>query len=236
MTTALSISKQQRLRTLEKNIRDEAAKIQSSGLAIGQYLMEIRDDHLWKDDFESWNQYLKERAGELVGKSFLQAARLISAAEIAKRLPSSFIDETTVTATHLSELGRLAPNSGKNTSGGGCEKDYSRLRKGDVERVWKAASKKSGNDSPSVREVRKAVDADLGIDRAAKAKETRGKDGVDLIDYVETQITAIDRCRRNLKDIKRDSWKLFNADNPSSVKRLISACQSLIDVLKEVKL
>jgi hypothetical protein len=119
MTTALSISKQQRLRTLEKNIRDEAAKIQSSGLAIGQYLMEIRDDHLWKDDFESWNQYLKERAGELVGKSFLQAARLISAAEIAKRLPSSFIDETTVTATHLSELGRLAPNSGKNTSGGG---------------------------------------------------------------------------------------------------------------------
>lgn len=53
-----------------------------------------------------------ERAAELVGKSFAHSKTMIQAAEISKKLPeSSTVDCTTLNATHMTELGRLAPDA-----------------------------------------------------------------------------------------------------------------------------
>src|SRR5215831_3100149 len=141
--TDLTVSRKQRLRTLENQIRKAADEIQKNGLEIGRWLCEIRDDELWQEECESWSAYLKEKADELVGKSFSQAARLIRAAEVAERLPppGSSVNGTTLGPQHLDELGRLAPNVGKRDGVGGVEKDYSRLRTQDVARVLKSAAK-----------------------------------------------------------------------------------------------
>lgn len=169
----IAMNKKQRLRTLENQIRKAAETIQHNGLDIGRWLCEIRDDELWGDEYPSWNEYLKATADELVGKSFAQAANLIRAAEVSKRLPElSIIDNTELGPTHLAELGRLAPNV-SNGDSKGVEKDYSRLRTQDVARVLKVATEKAGGESPSVRDIRAAVDEDLGIDRTAKAKEAK---------------------------------------------------------------
>src|SRR5262245_16254136 len=141
----VTVSRKQRLRTLENQIRSAAEEIQKNGLEIGRWLCEIRDDELWTDDYASWNEYLKATADELVGKSFTQASYLIRAAEVAKRLPETISADvrTNLGASHLSELGRLAPTVGKEGERG-AEKDYSRLRKQDVARVLRAATEIAG--------------------------------------------------------------------------------------------
>src|SRR5262245_56954937 len=137
----VTVSRKQRLRTLENQIRTAAEEIQKNGLEIGRWLCEIRDDELWTGDYASWNEYLKAMADELAGKSFAQASALIRAAEIEKRLPGdiSLDVKTNLGPSHLSEIGRLAPTVGKDGERG-AEKDYSRLRKQDVARVLRAAT------------------------------------------------------------------------------------------------
>ena len=106
--------RRQRLRTLEESIRQAAEEIQRNGLVIGHALCEIRDEELWEGEYESWNEYLKEMAVQLVGRSFAQAALLMRAAEVDKRIPAnlSIVDKTELTPAYLAELGRLAPNVG----------------------------------------------------------------------------------------------------------------------------
>ena len=169
----LTTNRKQRLRTLEGNIRKNAESIQKNGLEIGRDLIEIRDDELWADDYQSWNQYLKDMADELVGKSFSQAKTLIDAAVVSEKVPERFLTSktgTTISASGIAELRRLAPrtDSAKNN-----EADYSKIRNKDVARVLKKAVEIAGNESPSVRDIRKAVDHDLGVDRSAKTKETK---------------------------------------------------------------
>ena len=154
---------------IEQHIAKCAESIRNNGLEIGRDLIEIRDNELWSDEYDSWNKYLKERATELVGKSFVQSVKFIRAAEISGRLPSKI--DVDLTPSHLVEIGRLAPNKGKDT--GGKEKDYSKLRKQDVARVIKAAAEIADSDTPSVRDIRKAVDDELGIDRAAERMERK---------------------------------------------------------------
>jgi hypothetical protein len=134
-------SRKQRLRTLENEIRKAAEEIQRNGLAIGRWLCEIRDDELWEEEYDSWSAYLRGVAEELVGKSFAQATSLIRAAEVERRIPANIsLDvKTSLEPSHLTELGRLAPNVGR-TDGPGAEKDYSRLRSQDIARVLKSAT------------------------------------------------------------------------------------------------
>jgi hypothetical protein len=125
--------RKQRLRTLENQIRLAAEQIEKNGLEIGRYLCEIRDDELWQGEADSWNQYLKQNVAELVKKSFTQAKALIQAAEIEKRIPESIRPDVrpNLGASHIAELGRLAPTVGKKDEPG-AEKDYSRIRPQDV--------------------------------------------------------------------------------------------------------
>lgn len=228
----LTVSKKQRLRALEKEIREASERMQKNGFEVGRYLCEIRDECLWEEEFESWNQYLRDRAVDLVGKSFSQAARLIQAAEVKKRIPANRIDA--ITPSHVLEIARLAPNVGKES--GGHEKDLSGLRKQDVERVLKHAEKIAGNESPSVSHVRQAVDHDLGIDRATKSRETKAKDnGIDLRDYIAARIGVVEAIREALEKIPDDAWERFNDDNPRLVKRLTTACKSLTEFLEGVE-
>src|SRR5262249_47406738 len=139
----------------------------------------IRDDELWAEDHPSWNEYLKTTAGELVGKSFTQAKIFIQAAEIDKRIPENIRPDVrpNMDASHYQELGRLVPKEGKKDAPGAA-KDYSKLKPQTVNRVLNQAAKHAtarNKDStkPSVQDVRKAVDEELGIDRAAQAQETK---------------------------------------------------------------
>jgi len=207
-----------------------AEEIQKNGLEIGRDLCEIRDEELWSDEYGSWNQYLKERAGELVGKSFAQAVKFIRAAEVAKRLPSKIDDD--LTPSHLTELGRLAPDKGKET--GGKEKDYSALKKQDVARVLKTATQLAGGDAPSVRDVRRAVDQELGIDRAAKAERTKEQhnQGINLEDYLRSVLGRIEGITNNLAKVPGESWTLLEESAPGLVTRVAVACDELAELLR----
>ena len=237
----MTVSRKQRLRTLENQIRKAAETIQTTGLDIGRWLCEIRDDELWQEEHESWNEYLKEMAEELVGKSFTQAARLIRAAEISKRIPESIssIDGTNLGPTHLDELGRLAPNVGRDGERG-AEKDYSKLRTQDVKRVLKVATELAGGEAPSVRDIRKAVDEDLGIDRAAQAKATkrqREEDSqvplhrflIDMTGRIQAEVGLLGPLAENA-----DAWKLLREEHPGVMKRFIGACESLADLIRRI--
>jgi hypothetical protein len=237
MTKALTANKHLRLRALEERIKESAGNIQKSGLQIGEWLIEIRDDELWADDHNSWGEYLKAIGEELVGKSFAQSTKLIQAAEIHRKLPdNSFIDETIIdglSATHMNELGRLAPTS-KKAAGAGVAKDYTKLRKGDIKRVLKKAVEISDSQTPSVRDIRKAVDADLGIDRAAKAKATQKKnnEGVDVAGYLLGKAGQIEVITERLAEIPADAWKLLEGSHPGLAERLATACDELAELLR----
>lgn len=228
---AVALNRKQRLRTLENHIRKCAEDIQKSGLEIGRDLCEIRDDELWVDEYGSWNQYLKERAGELVGKSFANCKLLIQSAEIGKRLPSG--NTCDLKYRHLTELNRLVPDKQKD-DGPGREKDYSRLRKQDVARVLKTATELAGGESPSVRDVRKAVDAELGIDRTSKAAETkeRSEAGIDLEEYLRQCEGRILGITKNLAKVPGESWKLLEESDPGLATRVAEACDELAELLR----
>jgi len=228
----------QRLQTLEQQIRKDSEALQKHGLRIGHALCEIRDNHLWAEEYDSWTQYLTDRAQELVGKSFVQSVKLIRAAEIQKRLPTRMLDDSSLTPSHLVEIGRLAPNAAKD-SGRGVEKDYSRLRKNDVARVLKSATKIAGDKTPSVQDLRKAVDHDLGIDRAAKAKGTKQKREEDaerpnLRDYITQETGSIQGVLENLRKVPQDAWHVFNDENLYFTNQFQTACAELTRFVSQV--
>jgi hypothetical protein len=236
----LATNRKQRLRTLEDEIRKASDSMYENGLEIGRHLCEIRDDHLWADEYESWNQYLKDKAEFLVGKSFTAATKLVQSAEIAKRLPSSInvYTESQLSASHMRELSRLVPDRTKGDGSPGREKDYSQLRKQDVARVLKKAAELSGTDSPSVRDIRKAVDIDQGIDRAAKAKDTKdtngkyGSDPFDLPNYLTTRRGLIEGITSNLAKVPGEAWEELAESHPKLAERLAEACDELASLLR----
>lgn len=233
----LSVDRKQRLRSLENSIRKAAGEIQKNGLEIGRYLCEIRDEELWSDSHESWNQYLKEMADDLVGKSFSQAANLIRAAEISRKIPNmstsrNGIDVNTITASHFSELARLAPTT-KNDEGAGTSKDYSKIRTPDIARVLKRAAEISEGEVPSVRDVRKAVDIELGVDRKPKQdNEPKQDNGIDLPVYLRQKIGQIEGITELLAEVPVDGWKQLEKSDPKLAERLATVCDGLAELLR----
>ena len=210
------MKREQRLHTLEDDIRQKAESIRQNGLEIGRLLIEIRDNELWRDNFDSWNQYLKVMAEELVGKSFTHSAKLIQAAEVSQKLSDNGLaGETTLTAKHLTELARLAPTAAKPDGGAGTAKDYSSLRKQDVARVLKRAVEFAESETPSVRDIRQAVDEDLGIDRVAEAKRRKELFDADRLEirepmlsvYVSQIISRIESATEDLEKIEPHAWE-----------------------------
>jgi len=81
-TMALTVSRKQRLRELEKEIRSGMEEFYYTGMK----LKEIRDDELYKEDgFETWEKYCLER-WELARS---HVKRLIIASEYRDKLPKA---------------------------------------------------------------------------------------------------------------------------------------------------
>ena len=83
--------------------------------------------------------------------------------------------------------------------------------------------------------VRKAVDADLGINRAEKARETkrqREDAGKKLEDYLRSRIGLIEGISENLTEVPEDSWKLLEESEPGLAECLATACDDLAELLR----
>jgi len=231
---------------IERHIEQCAESIQKNGLEIGRDLIEIRDGELWADEYSSWNQYLKDRVASIVGKSFAQATNLIRAAEIETRIPEkiSLDVKTNLGASHLSELGRLVPAVGKEGTKG-AEKDYSKLRKQDVARVIKAATEiakesappeKKAEATPSVRDIRKAVDAELGLDRSKQAKESKQEreraSQIDLFQYISRMTGTIEGWLSVLHKVPSEGWEFLSEETPEVLDEVRDALAELAGFLQ----
>src|SRR5262245_21301728 len=126
----MAVTRKQRLRTLENQIRKDYEAFVATGFA----LKEIRDDRLYEEDgYATWDAYLKEQVGMNFGIEKTYANRLISAAQIRTKLPE--LSGTTVSnkswaVSAVNAFGRLAPQDEDHEQ----RRDYDRLNKRDVER------------------------------------------------------------------------------------------------------
>lgn len=235
----LAVSRKQRLRTLENEIRSNFEAFVTTGNA----LMEIRDDELYKEDgFKKWTHYLKERVGEEFGIESAQAKSIIQCAQIRPKLPEP-IPATAVAGMNqdkqpewriaaVREFVRLAPK----IEGNERLYDFRKLRKQDVTRVAKAAfdlAEKKGSDVTSGI-VRACVDHDLGIDRSKKAKETKQANETvpKLEDYLRSKIGLIEGITENLTKVPADTWMLSEESDPGLAKRLAEVCDTLAELLR----
>jgi hypothetical protein len=230
----LSVDRKQRLRTLEKSIRGTMEQFVETGNA----LKEIRDDELYREDgFESWEQYLKNRVGEVYGIEESQVRRLITASIVRmklpdpeKLLPSKEGDKPTWTPNVVNEFARLAP---KDESKHGSPRDLQSLRKQDVQRVAKAAveiAKEQGKPVTAAI-VREAVNADLGI-KPEKREPVKRDFGIDLPVYLNQKIGQIEGIIELLADVPADGWKQLEKSDPQLAERLATVCDELAELLR----
>lgn len=229
--------RKQRLRTLENRIR----KNLEGFVQAGTDLREIRDDELFKEGgFDKWDHYLKQRVGLEFGIEGRHAKRLIQCAEIRPKLPD--LDSGTRAAPNsgwsqraVQEFGRMVPDREDQPR----KKNYAALKKSDATRVAKAAIKLAEEDAGedgklavTSMHVRKAVDADLGIDRAVKAKETqqRADRKPTLAEYLHPWAGKIEGMTENLSPVSVKDWKMFADNNPELAERFAAACKQLASI------
>ena len=235
MTNAVT---KQRLQKLESEITKAAEEIQRNGIEIGKRLIEIRDDELWTDDYDSFPAYLRAKSIDLVELSESHSRRLIRAAEVSKRLPSRIADDQTLPTVHLEEIARLAPIK-KATDSDRNVADFDNLRKGDIDRVWKTAekiAKEKGKSVLSSSHIREAVDRDLGIDRKADAKKKREQQEreqqIDLSDYLRERSGTIEGIHDNLSSVPAEMWDALQEQNPEVVERFVASLERLLGFMR----
>lgn len=237
---------------IERHIEQCAESIQKNGLEIGRDLIEIRDEELWADEYESWTQYAKERLPELMPQFKIGAIEnMVKGAEVEKRIPENIkisAQTSGLNHSHFSELARLAPQKNKDF-GAGKEKDYSKLRKQDVARVIKNATEiakeslppeKHAEATPSVRDIRKAVDAELGIDREAERKKAQRKAEAErrkaqqefeaeneLSRVIHRLISHLEDSLADFTQVPAEGWEWLEDHKPGLCQQLANACDEL---------
>ena len=222
----LTASRKQRLRTLENEIRTGMEEFYYTGMK----LKEIRDDELYKEDgFDTWERYCKERWEW----SRQHVHRLITASEYREKLPVSPFGDKGWSEATVRELTRIED-----------KRDAARVA-AKVVRAVEQSEKESARD-PDVKPlkltaatVRKFVDEDLGIHRAAKAQQTKRQreqdDRPELRQFLVDLTGRIEAEVEKLKTVPREAWTLFSADNPKTIKRLVAACEALTDLLERAE-
>lgn len=225
---AIATNDKQRLAKLERHIVKLADRIHKNGLEIGRGLIEIRDYHLWKSDYESWNQYLRVMAVELVNRSWSQATKLIQSAEVESKVASINVDTEDLDSSHFREIGRLAPVA--ETTTGGTARDYSKLKKKDVETVLKAASDLSGDGDISVLDLKKAVDTQLGVNR--DARKTPKEPGIDLHQFLLHATETVEVTIKHVDGLSIDIWTLLDEQHPKLRERVAKSCDRLAEFLR----
>jgi hypothetical protein len=241
----MAVSRTQRLRTLESQIRKDYEAFVATGFA----LMEIRDDRLYEEDgYETWDAYLKDRVGAQFGIEQTQAFQLVACAQIRTKLPdinfgvpklNSGKDRPEWTQAAVYAFGRLAP---KNEDRPGHPPDYDALRKKDVERVARKviAHCEREETRPTATIVRKYVDEELGINRAAQAQETRRQreeaSFPELHRYLDSMTSRLEANVEQLSEIadNEEVWTLLAEKHPGLIKRFIAVCDSLADLRRRL--
>ena len=214
---------------------------------MGRELMRIRDDELYKfDGFKTWTDYLNLRVGETFGIEKSQAYKLITSAQLRSKIQyasSTTVDEK-LSEKAILEFVRLAPKSDDHDQ----RRDVSRIHNGDVKRVLNKAqeeAKKRPDGKVTASVVRKMVDQDLGIDRAAMAKETKRvqeqaraeleQRRADLRAYLADTAGTNQGTLKAITCITDDQWRLFRKENLYVIDAAIKSCDSLAVFLRKVK-
>jgi hypothetical protein len=223
------------LHQIERRIHNRLDEL----FALGEDLKRIRDDQLYKHDgFTTWEEYCRQRwdwSGEHV-------RRLIVASEYRAVLPAP-------------------PNGGEKDKKGGqwneaCIRELTRIEsKRDAARVAAYVVKvveesaKEAAENPTVKPlkltaatVRKVVDEELGIDRVAKARETkqeREKEWQEreqrcwerehpLLDqFMLTLAYELDGKLDKLDTVDAEAWGIFVREQPFSVKKFTETINRL---------
>ncbi len=240
----MTVSRKQRLRTLENTIRKNYEQFVTTGFA----LKEIRDDELFKEDgFDTWDRYLKERVGQEFGIEQAHVYRLISCAQIRPKLPDLNLPDSVNSGEAakwsqqaIQEFARLAPTAEGRPGRPGPDLD--RLDKRDVQRVAKQVIDhcKEEGEKPTATIVRKFVDEELGVDRAAKAKETKREREeeadpelhrflIDMTGRIKAEVEMLGTVADS-----QEAWKLLRQEHPGVMKRFIEACDSLTDLIGRI--
>jgi hypothetical protein len=219
-----------RLRELEKEIREGVATFYH----VGVKLKEIHDNYLYKaDGFDTWQSYCRER-WEWTAE---RARQLIVASEYREALPAP--PATSEAPTNcwsegtVRELARL-----------GSKRDAARVAAKVVEAVEQ--SKARANGDPAARPlkltqatVRKFVDEDLGVNRAAKARETKRRreeaSRPELNPYLLDMAGRLEVETEKLATVNDDGWLHFNREHPRALERLLAACEALAALLRRAK-
>lgn len=226
----VTVSRKQRLRTLEKAIRQGMEEFYYTGMK----LKEIRDDELYKEDgFATWEAYCRKRWEW--GADY--ARKLIRAADYRDALPSA---PKAKSKTDTNSIGQWSELSVRELTRIPNKRQAARVAQKIVKEVEK--SRKQAAADPGVKPlnlsastVRKFVDEDLGVDRAAKAKQTKqAEKRPELRDYLDRKTGTIEGVLEALQQVPKDAWLWLNEDNPQLVKRLITACNSLATFLRKV--
>ena len=220
---AIATNRKQRLRKLEKEIRTGMEEF----YYVGQKLKEIRDDELYREDgFETWERYCRER-WEL-GKS--RVHQLIVASEYRDKITTSTSGGSQWSERAVRELTRIPDKKQAARVAAKVVKE--------VERSEKHAAN-NGDSKPlklTASTVRKFVDDDLGVDRAAKAKETKRERErsqlVDLHHYLPRSQAYIEGVTETLAQVPGDAWELLADSHPGVAERLAEACDELAALLR----
>ena len=193
----------------------------------GRELKPIRDDELYKfDGFETWEKYCREQWEW----SAERARRLITASEYREKLPSPTNVGAKWSEGSVRELTRIPDKRQAARVAGKIIKEIEKSH----EEAAKDPDRKPLKLSSST--VRKFVDEDLGIDRAAKAKATKAIDRrPKLRDWIDEQTGAIRGILAALQQAPEDAWTLLNDDEPQLMKRFITAIESLAAFLRKVE-
>ena len=231
----MAITKRTR-KQIESHIKQCANTIQKNGLDIGRDLIEIKDEQLWADEYDSFDKYLKAEAFNLIGKEYRQAQRLITCVKVEAKIPKLLSPVTTsLKPKHMDELARLAPDA---TGGRHNQKDYDKLRKADVGRVLKNAELIAEGNPVSVRDIRKAVDDELNIDRAAEAKKSRAEikqmrdEHNELANYIRRLTAQLNSAVSMFEKVPGDGWEVLENEHPLLAKTLAEACDELASLLR----
>ena len=207
--------------------------------------MRIRDDELYKfDGFKTWTDYLKLRVGDAFGIEKSQAYKLITSAQLHSKIQSASstaVDEK-LSEKAILEFARLAPKNDDHDQ----RRDVSRILSGDVKRVLNKAqeeAKKRPDGKVTASVVRKIVDQDLGIDRAAMAKETKRvqeearaeleQRRADLRAYLADTAGTNQGTLKAITCLTDDQWRLFRKENQYVIDEAIKWSQELADFLRK---
>jgi hypothetical protein len=228
----LTVSRRERLRNLENEIRGGMEEF----YRVGMMLKEIRDDELYTEDgFKTWDEYLKAR-WEFT-KDYCN--KMIRGAEYRKSLPNT-------TGIQWSErsVRELTRIPDKREAARVAAKVLKTVEQSEKEAAKKEPGKNGkakGKDKPvklTASTVRKFVDAELGVDRAKKAKETKRKreeeSEPELHKYLDALADQFEVETEKLATVNEDGWKQLGKSRPNLIKRLVAACDALAALLRKV--